>query len=328
VLDRHKYEKAVAFLSETGNGSSTNEFPLGGLRSPLVVSWPALSTLEAIGLLDWALEQIPDLYVSPLTVQDLNADATEEALYEEALSLVSRIEQELDRKDGIFLVVAGSQSEPHGAPSWQPDMGIALAKGVALWTDDLVIRMLHVHGTTGARAFSTRCLIESLGESGVVGDDQQHQLTLDLMRIGFDYCWFKAETLVWSARQHNYRSNDDTEALIAHRGSPDSFDNVAAQAIALLAESYDARREPRLDELGHWMRHLSNATAEGWAFITERFIVRVTQLLSRRSRGVQLRWMTLVKNWTDLGRIRPQRGRIQVVSLSPPIWRPDQGTWQ
>jgi tetratricopeptide (TPR) repeat protein len=327
TITRDQYQRAKDYLRDTGNWDG-DETPIPTQQPEiLVVERFTLSTWETVGLLGWLLEKAGRVLVGPLTTYLLNQDVLEEQVYEEALGLVDLIEAAMSPDEGVFVV--GDPTQPIEEPdcSWKSAIALAAEKGLPLWSDDLLTKSLFANETRDARSFSTRTALDLARKKSLLAPDKHHEIVVNLMRSGFEYCWFNSETLVWSLHRHNYQPNEDTAALLEHRGNPDSFDNVAANVIAEMARLHDATREPNLAQVNYWMRHLSKVTSEGSAGVTCAFVAHVSRRLADRSWAVRTLWNTLVGQWEAIGWIRIRRGLIEVPpSASIRLWLPGQGT--
>jgi len=324
-IARDQYSHARGYLTETGNWDIAQTSVSDRLPECVLIDASTLFTLEVIGLLDWVLINVPRVYVSPYAVFRLNTDVMEEEVYKEALSLVEQIEVQLDAGREVF-VIEGSPAPNAEAGDLLASIGAPVPPDTALWSDDLVTKMVRVRAEPGARVFSTRTVLDRACEVGIIDADRYHRTVLRMMHAGFSFCWFKGETLVWSLDQRNYQTNEDTDALLKNRGNPDAFEVVVAFAIAKMAERHDACGAPTLDQLQKWMEQLGRATADGFSGVMAVFVKETARLLSGRSLRVQSLWKNLVLRWASMGFIKRQRGRIYVPRLGPVLWRPDQGT--
>ncbi len=327
MITRNQYDRALKYLQETHNWNG-DDMPLPAhTPKALVVELTTLSTWKEMGLLECFFKSGFDLLVSPLTVYWLQQDILEEEIYQEAFTLVKRIEEALSSKHNEFEISDVGRSLEENGRLWRSCIALAAERQIPLWSDDLVTKAFYAREVPGAQCFGTRTVLDTARDKSLVDPHTCHVIILKLIHLGYQYCWFKSETLTWSLRQHNYQDNPDTGALLKHRGDPDPFEGVIANAIAEMAKLHDESGEPNLDRLGHWMRELGRSTAEGSPGVTVRFVEGTSRLLQSSSWAVRSCWDSIEVRWRSLGFVRRHRGRIQVATPTQiHIWRPDQGT--
>jgi len=301
MVTAEQYATAAQYLQKTCNWNAEGRPPIDALPDRLVIEFLTLSTWECMGLLQLLLDTVRTVLISPWSLFLLNQDVAEEEVHEEALRLVNAIEQAMGLHDSTFRVSQAQTEPPADEQVWRVAVWLAQAKGLLLWSDDLVTGAIYREQGAGSVSFSTRAVIELARQRRILTSDEYHRAVLDLVMVGFDYCSFNPETLLWTIARHNYHPNSDTDILLAKRGNTVKFWGVGAQTLSMLAKLHDEQGVPSIQQLRKWMLTVTTKIAEHTAGIPLPCIRLVTNLMKDRSLAVRLQWEALVDLWESLG---------------------------
>lgn len=301
LVTAEHHDTAAEYLRKTGNWDSDDTRPPEKLPDRLVIDLFALGTWECMELLQLVLDTVPTVLVSPWTRYHLSQDVGEEEVHEEAIGLIRAIEDALGQEGSTFVVSQATSGGPDEQDGWKGAISLACEKQIPLWTDDLITRVIHAGETPGAAHFSTRSVVELAREKGSLPLDEYHRAILTLVQTGFEYCSFNAVTLVWAIARHNYQPNPHADLLLRKRGTSVDFWNVAALAIAAMAESHEKDGRPTALQLTSWMRRLTGKIGEATLGVSRQYVRLVAKRLEGRSSRVRLLWENLVAIWDSIG---------------------------
>jgi tetratricopeptide (TPR) repeat protein len=320
-----EYRTAKQYLHETGSWEPGAPVVAVGWPCTLVLECFTLLSWHEMGLLGWLVDNAQRVLVSPFTSFWLGQQVYEEDTYCEAAEITRTIDDTLSSDPQHIGILAPSPADllaDAGNVMGSDSLVLAHQSGIPLWSDDVATKAVYAQKSPEARSFSTRIVIDVARENGLLDEDGQSEAVLKLARAGYSYCWFSADTLMWTLRQHNFKENEHTDLLLHKAGNARPFAAVAAGLITRLVTTYGKPDGPEREDVVFWMRKLHTLVRELSPQVGEALVDSVNRLLPPAGR---ILWNSAVG--TAVRIITPPPPRI--LRPGPPfegVWRPDGST--
>jgi nucleoside phosphorylase/tetratricopeptide (TPR) repeat protein len=221
-LKQMDYDNARKYLAKTHRLSDSGMKSIDNFDT-IVISYLTMDVLLELDLFSFLESEFDAIYVSIPTLFLLRRDIEEKKFEQELLRIVKEIESAIKNHDGYCVqatTLPEKIKERFGVETIDEDFfkTFALAEELQLpiWTDDLASRKLAaVDNKRKIETFDTRMTLDVAINKGHLTNDRGYNATLSLLRWGFHFIPINSSIIYWSAEQHNFCFNEDTDLLFS-----------------------------------------------------------------------------------------------------------------